>query len=482
MEKMELMNQVEQYISDHRTEILEDLKTLVRFPSVSREGADGLPFGRECARVLDKALEMAKEKGFQVNNHDYWYGTAFLGSEQNDKGLIGIFSHLDVVEAGDGWIYDPFEPTEVDGFLIGRGAGDNKSGAVIGMYTMKILQELNIPLKSSVMLYFGCNEEHGMKDAEKFAKEHLMPDYSMVPDLFFPVCHGEKGNLKFKIAPKTGFSAIHSVFAGDAENKIPGQAEALIPFDENLFAACKILVATHPDIRVEAKDGMIRITALGKGGHSAMPKGTVNAIWLLMRFLKEVDGLPDHDREIAAAYEKLLSDTDGIALGIDWSDEPSGSLVCSAVMARTEGNVPNILFSARYPVTDFRERIENALEAAVDSQMFEIRIVSNNDPMYIPEDDHYVQTLMNVYQEVTGNTDRKTYIIDGGTYARKLKNAVGYGGGNGVSATFLPAGHGRVHQPDEARNIQGILEAIKIYVMSVIELDHLIQKEKGAQA
>ena len=102
--------------------------------------------------------------------------------------------------------------------------------------------------------------------------------------------------------------------------------------------------------------------------------------------------------------------------------------------------------------------------------------------MYIPEDDHYVQTLMNVYQEVTGNTDRKTYIIDGGTYARKLKNAVGYGGGNGVSATFLPAGHGRVHQPDEARNIQGILEAIKIYVMSVIELDQLIQKEKGAQA
>ena len=195
-----------------------------------------------------------------------------------------------------------------------------------------------------------------------------------------------------------------------------------------------------------------------------------------------MDGLPDHDREIAATYEKLLSDTDGIALGIDWSDEPSGALVCSAVMARTEGNVPNILFSARYPVTDFRERIENALEATVDSQMFEIRIVSNNDPMYIPEDDHYVQTLMNVYQEVTGNTDRKPYIIDGGTYARKLKNAVGYGGGNGVSATFLPAGHGRVHQPDEARNIQGILEAIKIYVMSVIELDQLIQKEKGAQA
>ncbi len=482
MEKMELMNQVEQYISDHRTEILEDLKTLVRFPSVSREGADGLPFGRECARVLDKALAMAEENGFQVNNHDYWYGTAFLGSEQNDKGLIGIFSHLDVVEAGDGWIYDPFEPTEVDGFMIGRGAGDNKSGAIIGMYTMKILQELQIPLKSSVMLYFGCNEEHGMKDAEKFAKEHLMPDYSMVPDLFFPVCHGEKGNLKFKIMPKTGFSLVSSVYAGDAENKIPGQAEAVVPYSDSLFANLQTMASQRQDIHVAREDKNIRITALGKGGHSAMPKGTVNAIWLLMGFLKNVDGLPDHDRTIAAAYENLLSDTEGIALGIDWSDEPSGSLVCSAVMARMEGNVPNILFSARYPVTDFRERIENALEAAIDPILFDVRIVLNNEPMYIPEDDHYVQTLMKVYYEVTGNTEKKPYIIDGGTYARKLKNAVGYGGGNGVSATFLPEGHGRVHQPDEARSIQGILEAIKIYVMSVIEIDQMIQEEKGAKA
>lgn len=478
MEKVELMNQVERYISEHRTEILEDLKILVRFPSVSKEGADGLPFGKACAEVLNQALTMAQEKGFQVNNHDNWYGTAFLGSEQNDQGLIGIFSHLDVVEAGEGWIYDPFEPTEVEGFLIGRGAGDNKSGAVIGMYTLKILQDLNIPLKSSVMLYFGCNEEHGMKDAEKFAKEHLMPDYSMVPDLFFPVCHGEKGNLKFKIQPKLGFSGITSLYAGDAENKIPGQAQATLPYTENVLEELKIQAADRTDILVEQNDQLIHITALGKGGHSAMPDGTINAIWLLMGFLKEIKALPKHDRAIAAAYEQMLSDTAGIALGIDWCDEPSGSLVCAGVMARMEGKVPQILFSARYPVTDFRERIENALEAGVDQTQFDVCIVSNNDPMYIPEEDHYVQTLMKVYAEVTGNTEKKPYIIDGGTYARKLKNAVGYGGGNGVRATFLPEGHGAVHQPDEARSIEGILEAIKVYVMSVIEIDRMIQTER----
>ncbi len=476
MDKKERINQLEQYIHDHRTEILEDLKTLVRIPSVSHEGADGFPFGRNCARVLDQALDMAKKKGFQVNNHDYWYGTACLGNAKKDRGLIGIFSHLDVVEAGEGWSYDPFEPTEKDGFLIGRGAGDNKSGAVIGLYTMKALKDLKIPLKSSVMLYFGCNEEAGMKDAEKFAKEHLMPDYSMVPDLFFPVCHGEKGNLKFTIQPKSGFSETLTVWAGEAENRIPGEARACMPYQKELLAELEQEASGHPEIRISRNEDQIVITALGKGGHSAMPKGTVNAIWLLMGFLKNLQILPEQDRRIAAAFEAMMSDTAGIALGIEWCDEPSGALVCTAVTARMEGNVPKLLFSARYPVTDFRERIENALEAGVDQQEFDLQIVSDNAPMYIPEDDPYVQTLMGVYRDVTGNTEKKPYVIDGGTYARKLKNAVGFGGGNGVHADFLPKGHGGVHQPDEARNIQGIYDAIKIYVMSVIEIDQYIRR------
>ncbi len=476
MDKNEMMNRVEQYIHDHRTEILEDLKTLVRIPSISREGEDDLPFGRDCARVLDQALDMAKEKGFQVNNHDYWYGTACLGSAKKDRGLIGIFSHLDVVEAGEGWNYDPFEPTEKDGFLIGRGAGDNKSGAVIGMYTMKALKDLKVPLKSSVMIFFGCNEEAGMKDAEKFAKEHLMPDYSMVPDLFFPVCHGEKGNLKFSIQPRVGFSENLTISAGDAENRIPGEACAWMSYQEELYTELEKEASEHPEIQIRKKEDQIVITAIGKGGHSAMPKGTVNAIWLLMGFLKKLQILPEQDRKIAADFETMMSDTDGTALGIEWCDEPSGALVCTAVTARMEGNVPKLLFSARYPVTDFRERIENALEAGIDQNKFDVRIVSDNAPMYIPEDDPYVETLMRVYKNVTGDTEKKPYVIDGGTYARKLKNAVGFGGGNGVRADFLPKGHGGVHQPDEARNIQGIYDAIKIYVMSVIEIDQYIRQ------
>ncbi len=480
MERQELITQLEQYISSHERAIVEDLKSLVRFPSVSVEGTEETPFGEECAKVLDFALDMAKERGFLVNNHGNWYGTAFCESRKEGESLIGIFSHLDVVEPGDNWIYDPFEPVEKNGFLIGRGAGDNKSGAVIGLYTMQAIRELGIPLESNLMVYFGCNEESGMKDIERFAKEHVMPDYSMVPDLFFPVCYGEKGSLKLTLQAATGFQQITGFSAGKAENMIPANAAAKLPYEQSLYEEAVRLAAGRSDMEIQKKDDQIEIISKGVSGHSAMPEGTVDGIWLLADFLKDLTGLDATDRAICRTLAEFSGDYTGGTLGIAWADEPSGGLVCAAVTARMDGSIPEVLFSIRYPVTDYRERIESELLKVIGTRGFAVKRSVNNDPLYISKDDKYVQTLMNVYHEVTGKPN-EAYVIDGGTYARKLKHAVGYGGGNGVSADFLPPGHGRVHQPDEARNIQGILEAIKIYVLSVLEIDRMIQEERRQQ-
>ncbi len=475
MNRQELIGQLEQYINSHRDDIVEDLKSLVRIPSISEEGTEEKPFGEGCAKVLDYALSMAEKKGFIANNHGNWYGTAFLERRKEDESLIGIFSHLDVVEPGEGWTYEPFDPVEVNGFLIGRGAGDNKSGAVIGLYTMQAIQELKIPLESNLMLYFGCNEEAGMKDAERFAKEHVMPDYSMVPDLFFPVCYGEKGSLKLTLQSTTEFKQIMEFHSGKAENMIPAKAEAVLPYVESLYEEAKSREKGRTDIEISKKDDKIVITSKGIGGHSAIPKGTINGIWLLMDFLKDLTALDDSDREICRVLAEFTGDTEGRPLGIGWEDEPSGKLVCSAVKAQMDDNIPEIMFSIRYPVTDYRERIESEILKIIDEKGFAIKSAVNSDPMYIPKDDPYVQTLMRTYREVTGK-DNQPYVIDGGTYARKLKHAVGYGGGNGVGADFLPKGHGAVHQPDEARNIQAILDAIKLYVISALEIDELIKK------
>lgn len=476
MDRQELIGRIDGYIADHRGEILEDLKSLVRIPSVSREGEDGLPFGKACAQVLELALSKAEARGFYCNNHNNWYGTAFYASHQEDESLIGIFSHLDVVEAGDDWIYDPFEPTEVNGFLIGRGAGDNKSGAIIGLYAMQLLKELELPLRSNVMLYFGTNEEKGMKDAERFAKEHIMPDYSIVPDLFFPVCFGEKGHLKLRVQAKTGFRQISRFTSGTADNLIPARAEADLPDAGELYRQAQSLAEGREDIVLTRRESGFTVAAKGTGGHSAMPQGKINAIHVLTTFLRDLPSLDLQDRALCSAMADFTGDYDGTALEIAFADEPSGPLVVTAVRAEMDGLLPGLLFSCRYPVTDCRDRIETAAHAALYARGFEIREVVNSDPLYVDREEPFVQRLMGVYREVTGKPN-EPYIIDGGTYARKLKNAVGFGGGDGVRADFLPQGHGAVHQPDEARHIQGILDAIKIYVLSVLELDELLQEQ-----
>lgn len=307
-----------------------------------------------------------------------------------------------------------------------------------------------------------------------------MPDYSMVPDLFFPVCCGEKGNLKARIQCKESLSQIVRLKSGTADNVIPARAEADILAHNGIAEQAAKLAEGREDIEVSASENLVTVIAKGTGGHSAMPEGKINAIWVLTKFLGQLDGLDEQDRNICSALARFSGDYDGTALGIASSDAPSGKLVCSAVRLDMDGHIPEVMFSSRYPVTDYREHIESALLQTITAEGFEIKEVVNSDPMYIPEDDPYVQCLMNVYKEATGK-ERKPYVIDGGTYARKLKNAVGYGGGNGVRADFLPEGHGAVHQPDEARNIDGILEAIKIYVLSVIEIDQMIQRQKKAE-
>jgi len=477
MERQELIRQLDTYIASHRDEILEDWKSLVRIPSVSVDGTPEMPFGEGCAKALDHALSMAQKRGFIVNNHGNWYGTSFLESRKEGESIIGIFSHLDVVEPGEGWTYDPYEPVEKDGFLIGRGAGDNKSGVIIGLYTMQIIKDLGLPLESNLMQYFGCNEEAGMKDAERFAKEHVMPDYSMVPDLFFPVCYGEKGSLKLTLQSASGFCQITGFSAGKAENMIPANATAELVFSQELYEEALRLAEGRTDVEVSEKDGKLVVTSKGVGGHSAMPAGTVNGIWLLADFLKDLEALEESDRRICAALAEFSGNSEGKTLGIDWEDEPSGKLVCSAVKARMDGTIPEVMFSIRYPVTDYRERIESELLKVIGDKGFAVKKAVNNDPMYMEKDDPYIKRLMKVYHEVTGKPN-EPYVIDGGTYARKLKHAVGYGGGNGAHAPFLPKGHGGVHQPDEARSIDGVLDAIKLYVISALEVDAMIQEER----
>ena len=84
--------------------------------------------------------------------------------------------------------------------------------------------------------------------------------------------------------------------------------------------------------------------------------------------------------------------------------------------------------------------------------------------------------LGDVYRAVSGDEEAKPYLSGGGTYARKLVNAFSIGTAapwKQVDA-LLPEGHGGAHQSDEAISLPGLLEAIALNVMMLIEGDALV--------
>ena len=126
----------------------------------------------------------------------------------------------------------------------------------------------------------------------------------------------------------------------------------------------------------------------------------------------------------------------------------------------------------RYPVTHRGELVKEGLEKTFAPAGWQLTVTGDSAPMYLPADDPKVRELSRVYAEVTGK-DATPYVMGGGTYARHIQNAVGFGMESLIDAG-LPAGHGGVHEPDEAVKIDDLVEAIKIYVLSILEVDQIL--------
>ncbi|RHP29925.1 Sapep family Mn(2+)-dependent dipeptidase [Lachnotalea sp. AF33-28] len=477
-----LYKKISCWMDEHVDEMTRDIVRLVKIPSISDPDSDIKPFGPGCRAALEEMLKIGNEYGFKTKNYENYVGALWLddGSPEN---TVGMWNHLDVVPAGDNWEYGPFEGVIKDGYIIGRGAQDNKGPAVGMLYLMRCLKELNITTKYRLCLFVGCDEERGMSDLEYYCAHYETPAMSIIADSGFPVCYGEKGILEGRmISLKTLSGEVVELTGGTAGNIIPDKAVAVLKGDRAARRA-----KTLPEgFEVHTEAGLTTITAHGISAHSAFPKGGQNAIQRLIKGLLSEKVLSEEDSHILQPFAEANQDYYGEAAGISYEDEVSGKLTCAGTVLRVKEGHVQLIFNIRYPVTDSEEQIQRGLELFCGRHGCRWERTGGSGPSYFPKEHPAVDLLTGVYNEIMG-LETKPFVMGGGTYAKKLPSAFAYGVG-GMPKTeeeknchlFQPQ-HGGAHQPDEGLNIASLAKALKIYAMSMIALDGIDLDRMQAQ-
>ena len=422
---------VDAWLRAHQPEVIEDLRSLLRYRTVEDETAvpeEGKPFGPVTYDCLQEALGIAKRLGFEGESVDGYCGSIFVPAEEAEDGkteTFGILAHLDVVPESTGWDYPPYGAVIADGRLYGRGAIDDKGPAVASMWALKAVRECGYKLKRNVNLILGCNEETGMRCLEYFLAHRPAPDFSISPDGEFPLTNSEKSRAEAAFGRR--YASKISLHAGTVVNAVPGEAEAEVPLP--IGAVKEFAEAFSEDspfgvVLTEAGE-RTKIKVIGTTAHASMPEDGNNALQAMLQLLADLPLAEDDGEAVKSLAAQLGMSLYGEPFGLDREDA-SGRLTFNVGLMDWDESGYTVTFDLRVPISMTEDEVRSRLEEGMAKAGASLKEYGFGQGYCIPDDTPFVQKLMDVFNTRTGE-DRKPMHIGGGTYARHLPNAVSFG-------------------------------------------------------
>ena len=202
------------------------LEALIRLPSVSTDPA--YEPGMQATRTY--LLNWFREMGLQdVQQLDGGGHPALYGSWCGAPGkpTLLIYGHYDVQPPDplDEWISPPFEPTERDGCLFGRGASDDKGSSVIAIAAVAAFLQQTGACPVNVKLFMEGEEEVGSPSLPAIVERYgallqadamLSADGGRASPTIPTINVGARGNTGFEFKLTTAAKDLHSGRYGGA--------------------------------------------------------------------------------------------------------------------------------------------------------------------------------------------------------------------------------------------------------------------------
>jgi len=179
------MQNIKNYIEENKSRFLEELFSLLRFPSVSADPK----YKDAVLNTADFVAEKLKEAGAQnvevckTDGYPVVYGEKIIDT---NLPTVLVYGHYDVQppEPLELWHTPPFEPTVRDGKIFARGSCDDKGQFYMHVKAFELMMNTET-LPCNIKFMIEGEEEVGSDNLGKFVaanKERLKADVVLISD------------------------------------------------------------------------------------------------------------------------------------------------------------------------------------------------------------------------------------------------------------------------------------------------------------